>query len=592
MRQLHSTILLAILLSVVGTKSFAHDIEATNADGVILYYNFINDKTELEVTYRGYIFDFSSVGYSGNVTIPSSVTHEGKTYSVTSIGAYVFYDCSGLLSINIPNNVTYIGDGAFYNCSGLTSITIPSGVTSIGNNAFSYCSGLTSITIPSSVTSIETSFVGCTNLESIKVEAGNPVYDSRENCNAIIQTADGVLIAACNNTHIPNGVTSIGNMAFALCSGLASLTIPSGVTSIGISAFSYCSGLTSITIPSGVTSIGNNAFSYCSGLTSITIPSSVTYIGESAFTFCNKLESITVETGNPVYDSRENCNAIIRDSVLVAGCKSTKIPNSVTSIGSFAFYGHSEMTSITIPNSVKSLGTGALANCSGLISLTLPNSVTSIGDGTFYRCDGLEAISVEAGNPVYDSRENCNAIIETNKYGSVGVRLGCKNTRIPESVTSIFGSAFDTCTGLTSIVIHDKVTFIGGYAFRGCTGLTSVTFGSGVKTIEERAFKDCPNLKTLCSLNTTPPNCVTTVFDEDHFTTVNVFVPHAALEKYQSAATWKRFASLQGSDFTGIENVKVENEKVSYYDLKGNRLNVPKRGLNIVNGKKVIVNVK
>ena len=194
--------------------------------------------------------------------------------------------------------MTSIGNGAFYYCSSLTSITIPNGVTSIGDYAFSYCSSLTSITIPNGVTSIgDVAFGGCSSLTSIIVESGNTVYDSRKNCNAIIETSTNRMIAGCKNTIIPNSVTSIGVYVFYGCTSLTSVTIPNSVTSIGKYAFGGCSNLTSITIPNSVTSIGDYAFSNCSSLTSITIPNSVTSIGDGAFWKCSSLTYITIGIG-------------------------------------------------------------------------------------------------------------------------------------------------------------------------------------------------------------------------------------------------------------------------------------------------------
>ncbi len=235
---------------------------------------------------------------------------------VTSIGDKAFSDCSGLTSVTIGNSLTSIGEYAFQGCSGLTSVTIPNSVTSIGRYAFSYCSGLTSVTIPNSVTSIgDNPFDGCSGLTSVIVENGNNKYDSRNNCNAIIETATNELIVGCSTTVIPNSVTAIGRYAFYYCKGLTSVDIPNSVTSIGEYAFQGCSGLTSIDIPNSVTSIGKYAFYDCSGLTSVTIPNSVTSIGSSAFEECSGLTSVT-------------------------------IPNSVTSIGALAFAYCSNLTTV------------------------------------------------------------------------------------------------------------------------------------------------------------------------------------------------------------------------------------------------------
>ena len=232
----------------------------------------------------------------GAVTIPEKVKIGDKVYSVTGIDWFAFQSCTGLTSVNIGNSVTSIGQYAFDGCTGLTSI---------------------------------------------KVEAGNATFDSRENCNAIIETASNTLVVGCKTTIIPSSVTSIGSGAF-----------------IG------STGLTSINIPNSVTTLRNGAFSG-TGLTSITIPETVTRIDSYAFTFCTDLTSIEVEAGNSVYDSRDNCNAIIEteSNTLIAGCMNTIIPESVTSIGDGAFDG-----------------------CEGLTSVTIPSSVTKIGVFAFYKC--------------------------------------------------------------------------------------------------------------------------------------------------------------------------------------------------------------
>ena len=421
---------LFVLLALVATMGMAraYDFSAVAPSGQTLYYeiNGSNVTVVPPISSNPYY----STSPTGALTIPSSVTYNGTTYSVTSIGYSAFSLCSGLTSVTIPNSVTIIGNYVFYGCSGLTSVTIPNSVTIIGNYAFYGCSGLTSVTIPNFVTSIGNfAFESCRGLTSMTVAADNTHYDSRNNCNAIIETSSNTLVSGCKTTVIPNSVTAIGRGAFKGCSGLTSVTIPNSVTSIGDHAFDWCSGLTSVTIPNSVTSIGNNAFYGCSGLTSVTIPNSVTSIIGNAFGSCDRLTSMTVAAGNTHYDSRNNCNAIIESTTntLIAGCMNTVIPNSVTSIGQSAFFSCDGLTAVTIPNSVTSIGVGAFKYCSGLTSVTIPNSVTSIGNDAFYDCSGLTSVTI--GN----------------------------------SVTSISNAAFSYCYGLTSVI---------------CKGATPPTLGN------------------------------------------------------------------------------------------------------------------
>ena len=317
--------------------------------------------------------------YTGNIVIPRQVTYNGIKYNVTSIGNSAFYDCSGLTSVSIPNSVTSIKNLAFAYCRNLTTISIPNSVTSIGYQVFIFCSALASIT----------------------VGKDNTVYDSRYDCNAIIETESKTLVLGCKNTIIPNDVTSIGYAAFHGCNGLVSITLPSSLNTIMYEAFSGCSGLTKVTIPNSVSSIGGRAFKGCIGLSSFTIPKSVTSIGdESPFNGCSGLTSIIVEKDNKTYDSRNNCNAIIETSTnrLIAGCKTTIIPNSVTSIGYNSMCGFSSLTSIMIPSSVTSIEFGAFQNC-GLVSIIIPNTVNKIGRCAFDYCSKLKYVISEIQDP-------------------------------------------------------------------------------------------------------------------------------------------------------------------------------------------------
>jgi len=487
-KHFYLTTLMAGLLSMAGASAYAHDFEVANADGKTIYY-VKESSTTVAVSYQGSNYDSYSNEYTGNVVIPETVTYNRKTYSVTSIGESAFYECSGLTSVTIPNSVTSIDDYAFYYCSGLTSVTIPNSVTSIGYGAFWCCSGLTSVTIGNSVTSIGTfAFFNC-HLTSVT---------------------------------IPNSVTTIGNNAFEYCGNLTAVTIGNSVTSIGKGAFYGC-GFTSIIIPNSVTSIGSGAFSHCSDLTSITIPNSVTSIGDAAFCWCSSLTSIT-------------------------------IGNSVTSIGDGTFEHCVSLTSVTIGNSVTSIGSSAFSGCSSLTSVTIPNSVTKINEWAFAYCSGLTSIIVDSGSLTYDSRNNCNAIIES---ASNTLIAGCKSTVIPNSVTSI-----------------------GEYAFRG-SGLTSITIPNSVTSIGCFAFESCNSLKSITCLASIPPICGVEVFYGFYQSTCMLKVPEASIALYKAADQWKDFFFIEA---TGINAPTVDNSGVTYqyYDLNGKESAQPRKGMNIV----------
>ena len=467
------------------------------------------------------IGDCAFYGCSGltKLTLPNSVTSIGDgafrgcsgltelilPNSVRSIGDFAFSLCRGLTELTLPNGITRIEESAFRGCSGLTELTLPNSVASIEKGAFDGCSGLTKLTLPNSVTSIgDGAFAYCSGLEKITVESGNSRYDSRDNCNSIIETKTNTLIAGCKNSVMPNSVTSIGNGAFGGCSGLTELTLPNSVRSIGDCAFYGCSGLTELILANSVTSIGNYAFSDCSGL-----------------------EKITVDRGNKRYDSCGNCNSIIETgtNTLIVGCKNSVIPNSVTSIGDCAFYGCTGLTELTLPNSVRSIGDGAFSGCSGLTELTLPNSVRSIGDCAFTYCSGLEKITVESGNSCYDSRDNCNSIIDTEFNTLI---VGCKNSVIPNSVTSI-----------------------GYYAFYGCSGLTELTLPNSVASIGDGAFICCSDLSKITSLAEIPPVCGSGVFDRVNKTNCELIVPVISVTAYKQADVWNEFSNIRG--FSGVE---------------------------------------
>lgn len=254
------TLFVAALCTI---SAWAHDFEVDD-----IYYNILADKTnEVEVSYRGSRSSEYNNEYTGSVAIPKAVTYNGTTYSVTSIGESAFESCDLLLSVYVPDCVTIIKDWAFFECTSLTSVNIPSSVVSVGDYAFNICYSLTSIAIPSSVVTMGFNpFAHCSSLLSIVVDKENTVFDSRENCNAIIETATNTLISGCKNTIIPNSVIAIGAGAFGSCNFANSFLIPNSVTSIGDNAFHYSTSLSSVAISNSITYIGLGAFSYCLSL--------------------------------------------------------------------------------------------------------------------------------------------------------------------------------------------------------------------------------------------------------------------------------------------------------------------------------------
>ncbi len=355
-----------------------------------------------------------------------------------------------------------------------SSVVIPDCVTAIGKRSFKGCAGLTSITIPDNVTSIaDWAFYGCTELTNIT---------------------------------IPNSVTSIGEFAFHNTPWYKKQL--DGLVNAGKFVYEYKGIMpnnTSIVLEDGTRGIAERAFYGCTGLTSITIPDSVTSIDNPAFYGCSGLTNIIVVNGNTKYHSEGNCLIETKSKTLILGCKNSVIPTdgSVTSIGHYAFFGNTGLTSITIPDSVTSIDDEAFYGCTGLTSVTIGNGVTSIGYSAFNGCSGLESITIAKGNTKYHSFGNC--LIET---ASKTLILGCKTSVIPSdgSVTSIDDEAFYGCTGFTSITIPDSVTSIGERAFRGCTGLTSITIPDSVTSIGDSAFYNCTGLTSI-----TIPDNVTSI---------------------------------------------------------------------------------
>ena len=522
--------MLTTFMSMVWQNAFAYDIAVKNAEGVTIYYDWNNDKTELEVSSSGWGC------YSGNVVIPEFVEYEGKIYSVTYIGPYAFKECS-LTSITIPSSIRGIAGDAFsdfsvtsvhitdlsawckmsfaiidsdnisnplyyaphlfLNGKEIKDLEIPDGVTSIGSGAFFCCIAITSVTIPNSVTSIGSgAFDGTTwynNQPEGLVYAGKFAYRYKG------KMPDNTKIV------LKDGTQRIADNAFSGCSGLTSITIPNSVTSIGISAFRWCTGLTSVTIPNSVTSIGHYAFDGTEWYNNQ--PDGLVYAGKVAYKYKGKMP--------------DNTSITIKEGTL--------------GIAGSAFEGCSGLTSVTIPNSVTSIGQEAFDGCSSLTSVTIPNSVTSIGSSAFY------------GTAWYNNQPDGLVYAGKVAYKYKGEMPGNTSIIIKNGTLGIANNAFSYCSGLTSVTIPNSVTSIGECAFANCKGLTTI-----VSEIE-KPFE-------ICSDN------YRSTFSDDTYIVAELIVPYGTKTAYQNTEGWNKFtmitevADKDEASFT-IDGITYEGSK-------------------------------
>ena len=419
--------------------------------------------------------------YSGELTIPATVTNDGVSYRVNSIADNAFKDCTKLTKITVQAEITSIGDAAFASCDKLTSFTIPNTCSEIGEYAFAGCSSLT-------------------------------------------------------NIHIPLCVNSIGIGAFQYCKRLTSISIGDGISELKDKLFYQCENLKDVAMKCDIKTIGSSAFQGCKSLSSISIPASVTFIDYSAFRDCESLENIYIT------DIAAWCNIEFRDFPLEHDRKlylgnqlvtNLVIPEEVDSIKDCAFYGYTSLESVTIPNSTVYIGYQAFNDCTGLKSVyanklsewckinfvgaqanplsyakklyiadslvtnvVIPRSAESV-DYTFAGCNHIESIKVEEGNPIYDSRNDCNAIIATSSNRLI---RGCRKTVIPYGVTAIVGDAFSGCSNF-SLTLPNTVESLGVGSFTGCSNLTVTILSNIRESYDNRSFalvfKDCKNLSIV-----------------------------------------------------------------------------------------------
>lgn len=437
---------------------------------------------DVTVTVTGHVDGYDA---TGTLNIPTVAYYNGNPYTVTIIDSYAFAYCTGLTgALVLPNTIKEIGDDAFDKCGFTGVITIPASVEDIGY----------------------TPFYGCDGIDGFVVDPANEYYDSRDNCNAIVRTYSNKLEIGCKNSTIPNTIVSIEE-----------------------DAFNHVRGLTSITIPSSVTSIGGWSF-WFTGLTSINIPSTVTYIGTNPFAGCADLTSITVESGNTNYDSRNDCNAIVRTNAdeLISGCQNTVIPNDVTRIGDNAFYFISTLAGeLVIPEQITSIGEYAFEGCTGLTgSLVIPNTVNQLGESAFANCTGFDG-----------------------------------TLTLSERLPNIQNWTFEGCRGFTgSLVIPSSVRTIGTSAFEDCRGFNgSLTLPEKLASIGSFAFASCESFENVIILATAPPALESYPFGG--FGSTTLMVPCGCVSVYENSAWHEQFTNII-EDCTAVAELESQSAKV------------------------------
>ena len=438
----------------------------------------------------------------------------------------------GLSSIEVPSRVSSIGAEAFSGCSSLASVLIPSSVTSIGSFAFSGCSSLASVLIPSRVTSIGSfAFQNCSSLNSLAVEAENTMYDSRYDCNAIIETASNTLIAGCATTIIPRSVTAIGDKAFSERTGLTALTIPNRVKTIGENAFEGCSNLAAINIPGSTISIGYNAFAGCSSLVKSEFASIESLCGIS---FANP-------SANPM--SVTHCLYVGNNEV-----SELTFPTDMDTIKKYTFYGCSNLKSVNIGDYVKVIDVGAFSGCSGLASLSIGDNVGVIGHEAFMGCSSL--------TPLF----------------------------IGKSVREIGDKVFSGCSSLVSVIIPDRVTIIGDRVFDGCSELSSLAFGRSVTKIGDYIFGEERNIypSDIYCYAENPPVAEKTFYYAP-IGNITLHVPESALDAYENTAPWWDFGNIEKSITVGIASVFNNAPTILHrYSPGGQRVDAGLNGIQVV----------
>lgn len=543
------------------------------------------------------------IGYKGLISGVISIPEKARGLAVESIGKKAFreeLDCK-ITEIEIPNTIKHIKQMAFFGCRGIYNITFPTSLESIDSEAFGFC-GIKSISIPKNVTYISGDAFCGNNMESIVVDADNAVYESPQNCNAIIEKNTNTLIVGCSTTIIPKNVLAIGNKAF------------------------YGTDIVKIELPSSIHSIGENAFN-CYSLVAVysyieqpfVISDDVFYNYESTYLYVpigtkSKYESSTgwnlfkniIETdGNTLVDGEEfeeissegilftyrilsssagTCelmsykgeikgeiiipekakgylittigNGVFNQNQLNYDITGIKMPNTITEVKDMAFHGCIGVSAITLPSSLETIGEDAFGFC-GLTTVTIPKKVSNLAGGAFLG-NKLLSISVEPGNSKYESPSGSNAIIEKATKTLV---VGCSTTIIPNNVVAIGNDAF-YCSNIEQITIPDNVTSIGDYAF-GITSMRSIELPSSIRSIGKSAFGSCSHLFAVFTHFEQPFAIPDDVFDDWSYSVYDnavLYVPVGTKTKYETTEGWNKFKHI----VEGYPEFKINIAQISH----------------------------
>ena len=560
------------------------------------YYKITNATSRtVAITYRNPEGDF----YSGSVNIPSSVSYDGKTYSVTEIGELAFKGANEgghVTSVSIPSTVKTIGTMAFWLQQNMGNVTIPSSVTSIGDYAFCWCQNMTSISIPNSVTSMgKNVFSQCRKLASVT---------------------------------IGTGLTTIPDYCFSICQKLTMVTIPSSIKTISKNAFDGCTSLATVTIGEGVTSIGTNTFAECTALAKViskpTAPPTITsstfasahygsvtlevpHSSKSAYQSANYWKNFTtineqsydfVVSG--IYYRKNGTNTVevtYRDANYNTYSGGIIIPGSITvngttytvnAVGDNAFRNCASLSDVTLSANIKTIATRAFWNSTKLTNIySVPSSLTTIGDYAFNLCSSLKSFNVPRyatyiGTAAFSGCTALQTISIPDKVTQVGnyAFQGCKalqSVTIGSGLTELSSQMFDGCSALTSMVVPDNITKIKTFAFYNCTSLSEVTLGSGLTTLDSSPFRGCTALTKVTCLAAVPPVMDNSeCFGSTTYSSATLYVPSGSINSYKSADWWRMFSKIEGMPFDfyvdGIYYKKTSNNtvEVTYKDIMNN----------------------